>query len=143
MPALSMAQESVHKRLNVFIDCSNTWCDMTFIRSEITVVNFSLDRVAADIHVLISSTTAGGGGDKFQIIFYGQNRFSKSIDTLRFTISPTATNFERRDLIVKYIKFGLAPSVAKTLAVEEVSINMKSENPTDQSNKTVTDKWNY
>ena len=85
MPVLSMAQESARDRLNVFIDCSNTWCDMTFIRSEITVVNFSLDRVASDIHVLVSSTTAGGGGDKFQVIFYGQNRFSKRIDTLHFT----------------------------------------------------------
>ncbi len=68
LPFLSIAQP-VQERLSVFIDCSNTWCDMTFIRSEITVVNFSLDRVAADMHVLLTSTTAGGGGEKYQMIF--------------------------------------------------------------------------
>lgn len=116
---------------------------MTFVRTEITTVNFSLDRVAADMHVLITSADAGGGGDQFNMIFYGQNKYAGVNDTLRFTVSPIATDFERRDLIVKYLKLGLAPSVAKTKAVEEISIGMKTEHKEGESNQTVTDSWNY
>jgi hypothetical protein len=93
--------------------------------------------------VLVTSTSAGGGGEKVQIIFYGQKSFSRYIDTLRYLVSPIATDFERRDMMVKYFKMGLAPAIAKTSAVSEVSINMKSENAKDSSNKTVTDRWNY
>jgi hypothetical protein len=143
LPKHSQAQHSTTGRLNVFIDCSNTWCDMTFIRSEITVVNFSLDRLAADMHVLVTSTTAGGGGERFQVIFYGQNKFAKNNDTLAFLMSPVSTDFERREMLVKHIKMGLAPAIAKTSAVDEVSIDMKSDKAEEQSNKSVTDKWNY
>lgn len=142
LPFICAGQPSP-SRLSVFIDCTNTWCDMTYIRSEITVVNFSLDRLAADMHILVSSTTAGGGGEQFQVIFYGQNKFSKVNDTLKFIMSPVSTDFERRETLVKYLKLGLAPSIAKTDAISEVSIVMKSDKPESQSNKTVTDKWNY
>jgi hypothetical protein len=142
-PLITLAQQASVSRLNVFIDCSNTWCDMTFIRSEITAVNFSLDRVASDIHVLITSTDLGGGGDQYQLIFYGQKNFSKVRDTLRLTVSPNATDFEERDLLVKYIKAGLVPIVAKTAAFQNVVINMKSDTSSGESNKNEADKWNY
>jgi hypothetical protein len=143
IPVYSYSQFSARERLNVFVDCSNTWCDMTFIRSEITAVNFSLDRIAADIHVLITSAQAGGGGDQYNVIFYGQNKYKGLNDTLRFIVSPIATDFESRDILVKYIKLGLAPSVAKTKAIEEISIVMKSDSVSGKSNQTVTDSWNY
>lgn len=143
LPFLLSAQQAVPDRLTVFVDCSNTWCDMTFIRSEITAVNFSLDRLAADVHVLLTSIPMGGGGQQYQVIFYHQKNFSKAIDTLRYSMSPVATDFEKRDQLVKYLKVGLASSVAKTKAIDEMTITMKSDQPAEQSNKLQTDKWNY
>src|SRR5687768_18532348 len=84
------------KRLRVFVDCSNTWCDNTFIRTEINIVDFLLDRIAADVHLLITSIQNGSGGSQFQMIFYGQNRFKNITDTLRFNLDPNATDSERR-----------------------------------------------
>ncbi len=132
-------------RLKVFIDCSSTWCDMSFIKTEINLVDFLLDRVAADVHVLITSQRTGSGGDKYQIIFFGQNNFKGIQDTLHFSTDATATDFETRDILISYIKLGLTPYVAKTAAGKKVVINMKQPED-DKTTKTEPEKkdpWNY
>lgn len=133
------------ERLKVFIDCSGTWCNMDFIRSEITLVDFSLDHVAADVHVLITSQMTGGGGEKYQLIFFGQNFFAGMKDTLHFVSDANATEYETRDFLVGYIKLGLAPYIAKTPSAKEVIINMK--NPENQkageTNTEQKDPWNF
>jgi len=73
------------QRLKVYVDCSNTWCDNTFIRTEINIVDFLLDRIAADVHILITSQQNGSGGSQFQMLFYGQNRFKNISYTLKGT----------------------------------------------------------
>ena len=52
-------------KLRVFIDCSSTWCDMSFIRTEINLVDFMLDRVAADVHLLVTEQNTGSGGSSY------------------------------------------------------------------------------
>ena len=100
-------------RLKVFIDC-HTGCDMTFIRSEINIVDFLLDRQAADVHILITDQNTGSGGDEYQLIFFGQNQFAGIKDTLRFINDANNTDFEERDLFLKYLKIGLTPFIART-----------------------------
>ena len=137
-----------NKRLRVFIDCSNTWCDMTFIRTEINLVDFLLDNQAADLHILITEQRNGGGGSQFQFIFFGQHDFKDLSDTVRFNIDPNATDFERRNDFIKYLKLGLVPYVARTEAVRDVKIEMKKENTAEtkstvESNGQTKDPWNY
>jgi hypothetical protein len=133
------------QRLKVFIDCSNTWCDMTFIKTEINIVDFLLDNQAADLHVLITEQSTGGGGSRYQMIFFGQNQYKNRPDTLRFHIDPTATEFESRDVFIKFLKLGLAPFVAKTSSAAGVTISMKQD--ISQAEKPSTaltkDPWNY
>ena len=64
-------------RLKVFIDCNNTWCDHTFIKTEINIVDFLLDNQAADLHILITEQETGGGGSQFQLIFFGKTGSNK------------------------------------------------------------------
>jgi LysM repeat protein len=132
-------------RLTVFVDCSNTWCDRTFIRTEINIVDFLLDRVASDVHMLITSQRNGNGGIQYQLIFYGQNKFRNLKDTIRVNINPNATEAETRDELVKYIKLGLTPFIAKTDYAKEININMKQIQTGDAttSNANTKDKWNY
>lgn len=134
-------------KLKVFIDCSNTRCDMTFIRSEINLVDFMLDRIAADVHVLVTEQSTGSGGSKYQLIYYGQNLFRNMKDTLHFNTDPNATDFEERDLLTKYMKLGLAPYIAKTNAAKDAIISFKrtetEASKKDSANKTTKDPWNY
>jgi hypothetical protein len=118
---------------------------MTFIRSEINLVDFLLDRVAADVHVLITSQRTGSGGDKYQLIFFGQNYFKGMQDTLHFSTDANATDFEIRDVLINYIKLGLTPYVAKTSSAKKVVISMK-QSEADKNVKAEPvkkDPWNY
>lgn len=144
-PTVAFTQPSIPSRLKVFIDCSSTWCDMQYIRSEINIVDFLLDNAAADVHVLITSQSTGSGGDEYHLIFFGQHYFKNQTDTLRFTISPNATEFEERDLLLKYIKTGLIPFIAKTAAVINIEISLKTTDTTGvgAANSAQTkDPWN-
>ncbi len=120
---------------------------MTFIRSEINLVDFLLDNKAADVHVLITNQRTGGGGEQYQLIFFGQNSFRNLSDTIRFNTSANGTDFENRDQLIKYLKMGLAPYVAKTAAAKDVKIEFKKAD-IEQGKKTESapatkDPWNY
>src|SRR6187401_3857122 len=120
-------------RLKVFIDCSNTWCDQTFIKTEINIVDFLLDNQAADLHILITEQETGGGGSQYQLIFFGQNKFKQMTDTLRFNTDANATDFEERDLLIKYLKLGLTPYIVKAGNGKDIVIEMKTK--TDEKRK--------
>ncbi len=133
-------------RLSVFVDCSNTWCDMTFIRSEIKGVNFSLDNQAADVHVLITSLPTGSGGSHFQLIYYGQHAFAGMSDTLAFDVDPNATESESREQLLYFLKSGLVPYVIHTKGLRNLSIEfMESSDSTTRgdSTKNGEDPWGY
>lgn len=137
-------QESSSSKLKVFIDCSNTNCDYNYIRTEINIVDFLLDRVAADVHVLITSRQAGNGGEQYQIIFYGQGRFTTSRDTLTVQTDPNATDFERREAMVRYMGMGLTPFIAKTSQASSIDLSLKANLANDSvSNEPTRDRWNY
>lgn len=140
------AQNTRPGKLKVFIDCNGTWCDMQYIRSEINIVDFLLDNAAADVHVLITSQNTGSGGEQYQLIFFGQQQFKNQADTLRFTNGPNATEFEVRDLLLKYLKAGLIPYIARTAAAINMDIRLKTTDTAAQkSSATVSehDPWNY
>jgi len=118
---------------------------MNFIRTEINLVDFMLDRLAADVHILITKQETGSGGRQYQFIFFGQNQFSPFTDTLRFNVSANATDFEGRDRMIKYLKLGLTPFIARTGSVDDIMIGMKKETgKNDTARSTATkDPWNY
>lgn len=141
--SVSFAQARRQQKLKVFIDCSRTFCDQNYFRSEIKVVDFLRDRLAADIHVLITSQQASGGGRHYQMIFYGQNNFKNYIDTLQFIAGASATNDEKRKQMAQYLMLGLAPLIAKTDFASNVYISMNSVNDTAETIMPSTDKWNF
>ncbi len=137
-------EQQTEKRLKVFVDCVNAYCDFRFIRTEINIVDFMLDNQAADLHILVTDHSTGSGGQQYQMIFFGQNQFKNRIDTLWFNTDPNATDFERRDQLVKYLKLGLVPFIARTSSVKGVDISMKQESSvTDNSISETKDPWNY
>ncbi len=139
------AQGLQKEKLNVFIDCSNSYCDMNFIKTEINLVNYVLDYKAADVHVLITQQNNGGGGSQYQMIFFGQNSFKDRKDTLRYSVKPNSTDFEVRNSLIKYLRLGLVPFIAQTAGIENITIDLKQNGKGDSLSKTTptTDKWNY
>ena len=108
-----------------------------------------LDRIASDVHVLLTSQQLGSGGQQYQMIFFGQQNFKSGIaDTLLCNTPPNATESEIRDLQVQYIKVGLLPYIVKKGYLNDVALGMK-QSVTDStkrettSNQNTKDKWNY
>lgn len=149
----SMSQKLVNNsnppnKLRVFIDGCERWdggCDMDFIRTEITAVDFYRDNKTADLFLLINNNRAGGGGRQYQLLFIGQqNIHAGRRDTLYINTKQTDTDFEVREKLTRFIKLGLAPYVAKTIAGEDVEINMKtSAGIVEATVQETIDPWNY
>ena len=145
-PGASFGQQNIPLKLKVFIDCNSTWCDLQYIRSEINVVDFLLDNAASDVHVLITSRGTGSGGEQYQLIFFGQRQFKSQTDTLQFSNDANSTEFERRDMLLKYLKTGLVPFIAKTAAVRNMEIRLKTNDSTGAAvadSSISSDPWNY
>jgi hypothetical protein len=150
-PAISQTlidNYSPPNKLGVFIDgCERRdgGCDLDYIRTEITAVDFYRDNQKADVFLLINRNRSGGGGRQYQLIFIGQqNIHAGRTDTLYVNNRQLDTDFEVRDKLTRYIKLGLAPYVAKTKAGEEIEINMKTDSAIlEDSIQETIDPWNY
>ena len=121
----------------VFVDCNR--CDIDYIRTEITFVNYVWDRQEADVHILITTQGTGSGGSEYTIAFIGQKNYEDLQNTLKFFSNRIETEDEIRKGLVQTLKLGLGPYVARTPMAQAISLLLKQEvEPTD-----VEDKWNF
>ncbi len=121
----------------VFIDCDH--CDIDYIRTEITFVNYVWDRQEADVHILITTQETGSGGDEYTITFIGQKDYEDLQNTLKYYSNRIDTQDEVREGLAQTLKLGLGPYVARTPMAEGISLSIKKEvKPT-----AVEDKWNF
>lgn len=121
----------------VFIDCQ--FCDESYIRTEITFVNYVRDRLQADVHVLITTQRTAAGGQEYTVTFIGQNNAAGIHDTLTFTTNQSDTQDMIRSALVRVLKIGLARYAAKTPLGEYLSVSYKRPGKVEE----VVDKWNY
>jgi len=95
----------------VYIDCMS--CDLEFIKTEITFVNYVRDRNEAEVHVLITTQDTAGGGMEYTFSLSGQNGFAGLDDTVAYFSNKTDTEDEIRRGLVRTLKLGLAAYVAR------------------------------
>lgn len=126
--------------LKVFLDCTFT-CDEDFLRNEITIVNYVRDRTEADVHLLLTRQTTGGGGTEFSVSFIGLNRFTGADVMLTYVAPQTSTADERRNGIVQVVKRGLVRYVADTPLADRIVVTFTGP-PLDSGGDTVDDPWN-
>jgi hypothetical protein len=98
--------------IKVFLDCDS--CDLDFIKTEITFVNYVRDRLEAQVHVLITTQATGGGGREYTLTFIGQNECQDLRDVQKYFTSKTDTEDEVRRGLVKALKLGLMSYVGRT-----------------------------
>ena len=98
--------------LKVFLDCDS--CDLDYIKTEITFVNYVRDRLEAQVHVLITTQATGGGGYEYTLTFIGQNECGDLTDVQKHFSGKTDTDDEVRRGLVKALKLGLMSFVGRT-----------------------------
>ena len=107
--------------VKVYIDCGS--CDLEYIKTEITFVNYVRDRKEADVHVLITTQTTGSGGREYTLSFLGQNGYSDVKDIQKYYTEKTATDDEVRQGLVKALKLGLLSYVGRTPISSRLAVN--------------------
>lgn len=126
---------------NVYLDCDRRSCDFEYIKTEITFVNYVLDRQSADIHIIVTRQPTGSGGNEYTLAFIGLKRHEGKNATLRYYSKPTDTEDQYRRGFVNVLKQGLIPYVYDTPLSEFISISYaqkKDYRPTPKS-----DPWHY
>ena len=121
----------------IFLDCRR--CDHDFIKKEIPFVNYVWDRKEADVHVLVTTQRTGAGGTEYTMTFIGQEEYANIQDTLKYVSKRIDTREETRRGMVRVLKMGLIPYIARTPIAELISILFEEKVlPT-----AVEDRWNF
>jgi hypothetical protein len=121
----------------VYIDCGS--CDLDYIKTEITFVNYVRDRKEAQVHVLITTQSTGSGGREYTLGFIGQNEFKGADDTQKFFSNKTDTDDEIRQGLVKALKIGLMGYVARTPIRSRIGVSYAQE----EKPRPLEDRWNF
>lgn len=124
---------------NVYLDCNS--CDVTYIRSNITFVNYVRDQDDASIYLLINDERTAGGGREFNLIFSELGLQAGRSDTLRYVSSNTDTSDERRIGLNRYIKIGLIPFVSNTIAIQSMDVFYEPPASADDQDAEIDDPW--
>jgi len=128
--------------LYVFLDCQTFYCDPDHFRREIPYVNWMRDRQDAQVHILGTSQTTGGGGREHTLTFIGLGDFEGRVDTLVYVSSNTDTEAERRDALVHTVKLGLVPFVAGTPLAQGLRITYEAPGAGPPTVTAAEDPWN-
>jgi hypothetical protein len=122
--------------VKVFLDCDN--CDLEYIKTEITFVNYVRDRLEAQVHILVTTQATGGGGREYTLTFMGQNDFKDVSDVQKYFSSKTDTEDDVRRGLVKALKLGLMSFVARTPIARRIAVEYSLP---DQAGPG-RDRWN-
>jgi hypothetical protein len=140
--SLQLPAQTSQGRLKLYIDCQQTQCDLDFMRQQITIADFMRDRQTADVHILITTQSAGNGGQQYTIQMIGLHSFSQLTDTTSFFTKPADTENDIRTAMISRIKTSLVPFLIKAGQAGQVAVCF--ENKEGKSNEPVEkDKWNY
>ncbi|MBR9990089.1 MAG: hypothetical protein KFH98_10055, partial [Gemmatimonadetes bacterium] len=113
-PAASQDVGAIERpeRLAVFLDCG--FCDDTFIRQEMTYVDYVRDREVAHVHVLVTRQNTGAGGEAHTFDLIGRGLFQGMDYSTVSTTNAGATDAEVRDRFLRTLQAALVPYLLQT-----------------------------
>ncbi len=121
--ATESAAKASAGQLRLFLDCNTSGCDFDYLRTQMTWIDYVRDRTAADVHVIVTSLSAGGGGSEVTMQFIGRSRMAGVDDELRYQTPQGATQDERRVDLTKFLKLGLTRYVARLPEARNLNVN--------------------
>jgi hypothetical protein len=122
--------------VKVFLDCDS--CDLDFIKTEITFVNYVRDRLEAQVHILITTQSTGGGGVEYTLTFIGQNEYKGLTDVQKYFSIKTDTEDDVRRGLVKTLKLGLMSFVGRTPIARRIAVDYSRP----EEAAAAHDRWN-
>ena len=125
--------------INFFLDCRE--CDFTFVRQELPFISFVRDPQLAEVHILVTESNTGGGGEKFFFNFIGMNGFKGLNYDYTITTYLSDSNDDVRKALLKIIKIGILPYYTRTGHLAGINIDIE-ESENRKADDLFTDRWN-
>jgi hypothetical protein len=122
--------------VKVFLDCDS--CDLEYIKTEITFVNYFRDRLEAQVHILVTTQATEGGGREYTLTFMGQDDFKDVSDIQKYFSTKTDTEDDVRRGLVKALKLGLMSYVGRTPIARRIAVEYSRPEQTGPGR----DRWN-
>jgi hypothetical protein len=126
--------------IKVFIDCSNTWCDSDYLRTELPLIDHVRDREEADLHILITSQSTGAGGQEYTLAFIGKRAFAGADDTLKHIVPPAQSSDTIRAGLLRMIRIGLIRYISHSSVADAISVSFATKKSDGKA--TARDPWN-
>ncbi len=121
----------------LFIDCHS--CDMNYIRTELNIVNYVIDRNDADVFIMITRQTTGGNGRAYTMTLEGRQQFQGMRDTLIYITEQDLSQDEIRGRTLQWLKLGLVRYLSKTPLANDLELNFHRMDAKEQP----LDPWDY
>jgi hypothetical protein len=127
-------------RLRVFLDCN--FCDFDFMRTEIDFVDYVRDRQDAQVHILVTNQSTGGGGTEFTLHFIGQRELAYLSDTLEY-ISPTGESpDDLRHGLARVVRLGLVRYYTHRGQADRFDVTYTPTAAAAGAKAATKDRWN-
>ncbi|MEM9547826.1 MAG: DUF481 domain-containing protein [Bacteroidota bacterium] len=127
------------ERPKIFIDC-RTYCDMTYIKTEIDFVDYMLDRQSAELYFLLIDQRTGSGGREFTLTIENKKSNNEPYE-IKFFTDANAVQDDFRTAIVKGLKQALLKYMVEEGQMENISYSVNS-NETEIEENVLIDPWN-
>ncbi len=127
LKSFSQANDSL--TVNVYMHCS--FCDQTYIRNELKIVQYVRDLSDANVIVVGVDEETGSGGSRYRLMLEGKKEFNGINDTIIFETSNDATEDEIRKEYVKQLKLALLPYIIKTPLRAKIEYSIPDNNSTE------------
>lgn len=125
--------------LKVFFEGSPVYFD--YIRRNINFVDFINDPKAADVHVIVTRNSTGGGGTNYILNFYSQKLTQIGDISLNCISTLGDTDDEVRECITRTLKLGLMPYVNETTNGDMIDIKYTDNGKDEQKKEEILDPW--
>lgn len=99
--------------LRVFLDCATVGCDQTHFQREIDFVDWVLEPEDGQVHVIVTSEAAGGGGRRYVLDFMGRDTLEALTDRYVHTSGVTDVSDEVRNALTHVLRLGLVRYAAR------------------------------
>jgi hypothetical protein len=129
------------ERLAVFLDCG-FFCDETFIRQEMTYVDYVRDRVAAHVHVLVTRQNTGAGGQAHTFDLIGRAPFQGMNYSTVYSTNAGATDAVVRDGFLRTLQAALVPYLLQTPVGARLTVDVEPESSDAGQAAPLEDRWN-
>ncbi len=124
---------------SVFLDCQ-TNCFLTFLRQEVTFVDYKRERQGAEVYVLATSQQASAGAREVQLIFIYEDK-NQPVDTMKYIRPANISEDEERRLFMKHFKKGVLPALMNSNIIDYLDYEVNL--PQEEEQLPEEDPWDY